>query len=725
MPVSHKQLGDNRVKRCTVPLLHCYKTTLFCKILSSLESCLSTEARTRHCAETVGQGQTAVVSPRDPGSTLDRMRDNNTWTDPPPPPRPPPPADDSSSMGDVDVTTPLRPSEGQVDHVTYYALGFCGMYGMLMVVIGTVLPISEFITEDVVQPHVDSLLAFLCITGCVWLGAVFLSRCKAGRCPKENSTDDFNMFLKCGLVGFGILSVLQSAIDVAIYAEYQTIPGCYQVSLTSFIRPLGWMFFCLMQMYILLTFQMCGQPHGWRSWFYVLGLMHCVATNLCVWVNTVVHETVEALEHRLNQTVVAEEGHEQAAYKLMQHMDSGNASSEHQCPQVYLQELKQMLSPLLFPCTVEESLIAAAAFAITLIQIKNHALGKTVPRRLKTASPSPGFFCMSSCKGLITGVVVLVAMISVVAVFAFSLHGPALDHAATSLAYQIVVFTIHILCIVCTVSAWYYLRQHRSDQKRKAMLDKVLLTVSMAGVLFLGVLGLIAGVMAELRTWSDQLLAWRSAILIIEAALQTLFVFDGLNRTPWARQGGKRELSPIVVSAGEDQKINQSHNVDKDDPGLPSDQSVTDSVTLPDHGGSRDSSNIRAIDCSAFMSTVYTTCASQNSLQGAQDSQQVELFGTTREGVRRRASVEDGRLAKKRSRQLVMFLFVLNVTLWLVAVSTLYIPDTYNIQEQFYHSVAWILLNHISLPLLIFFRFHSAACLFEIWVHAYRLHSDL
>ncbi|CAH1266785.1 OTOP1 [Branchiostoma lanceolatum] len=674
------------------------------------------------------KGQTAVVSPRDPGSTLDRMRDNNTWTDPPPPrpPPPPPPADDSSSMGDVDVTTPLRTtSEGQVDHVTYYALGFCGMYGMLMVVIGTVLPISEFITEDVVQPHVDSLLAFLCIAGCVWLAAVFLSRCKAGRCPQESSTDDFNMFLKCGLVGFGILSVLQSAIDVAIFAEYQAIPGCYHVSLTSFIRPLGWMFFCLMQMYILLTFQLSEQPHGWQSWFYVLGLMHCVATNLCVWVNTVVHETVEALEHRLNQTVVAEEGHEQAVSRLLQHMDSGNASSEHECPKVYLQELKQMMSPLLFPCTVEESLIAAAAFAITLIQIKSHALGKTVPRRHKTVSPSPsGFFCMSSCKGLIAGVVVLVAMISVVAVFAFSLHGPGLDHVATSLAYQIVVFSIHILCIVCTVCAWYYLRQHRSDQKRKAMLDKVLLTVSMAGVLFLGVLGLIAGVMAELHTWADQLLAWRSAILIIEAALQTLFVFDGLNRTPWARQGNKHELAPIVVSVGEDQKINQSQNVngDKDDPGLPSDQSVTDSET---HGGSRDSTNIRAIDCSAFMSTVYTTCASQNSREAAHDSQHVELFGTTREGVRRRASTEDGRLAKKRSRQLVMFLFVLNVTLWLVAVSTLYVPDTYNIQEQFYDSVAWILLNHISLPLLIFFRFHSAACLFEIWVHAYRLHSDL
>ncbi|XP_078603127.1 proton channel OtopLc-like isoform X1 [Branchiostoma floridae x Branchiostoma japonicum] len=673
------------------------------------------------------KGQTAVVSPRDPGSTLDRMRDNNTWTDPPsrPPPPPPPPADDTSSMGDVDVTTPLRASEGQVDHVTYYALGFCGMYGMLLVVIGTVLPISEFITEDVVQPHVDSLLAFLCITGCVWLAAVFLSRCKAGRCPKENSTDDFNMFLKCGLVGFGILSVLQSAIDVAIYAEYQTTPGCYDVSLTSFIRPLGWMFFCLMQMYILLTFQvkLSEQPCGWRSWFYVLGLMHCVATNLCVWVNTVVHETVEALEHRLNQTVVAEEGHEKAVSKLIQHIDTGNTSSEHECPDVYLQELKQMLSPLLFPCTVEESLIAAAAFAITLIQIKNHALGKTVPRRHKTTSNSPGFFCMSSCKGLIAGVVVLVAMISVVAVFAFSLHGPSLDHEATSLAYQIVVFAIHILCIVCTISAWYYLRQHRSDQKRKAMLDKVLLTVSMGGVLFLGVLGLIAGVLADLHTTSDQLLAWRSAILILEAGLQTLFVFDGLNRTPWARQGDKCELSPMVVSVGEDQKINQSQSVNNvDDPGLPSDQSVTDSEV---HGGSRGSSNIRAIDCSAFMSTVYTTCASQNSREAAHDSQQVELFGTTREGVRRRASVEDGRLAKKRSRQLVMLLFVLNVTLWLVAVSTLYVPDTYNIQEQFYHSVAWILLNHISLPLLIFFRFHSAACLFEIWVHAYRLHSDL
>lgn len=38
---------------------------------------------------------------------------------------------------------------------------------------------------------------------------------------------------------------------------------------------------------------------------------------------------------------------------------------------------------------------------------------------------------------------------------------------------------------------------------------------------------------------------------------------------------------------------------------------------------------------------------------------------------------------------------------------------------EFYGFTVWNILNHISIPLTMFYRFHSSVCFVDIWKHSY------
>lgn len=37
----------------------------------------------------------------------------------------------------------------------------------------------------------------------------------------------------------------------------------------------------------------------------------------------------------------------------------------------------------------------------------------------------------------------------------------------------------------------------------------------------------------------------------------------------------------------------------------------------------------------------------------------------------------------------------------------------------YYGYTVWSILNHLSLPLIMFYRFHASVCLVDIWRHSY------
>jgi hypothetical protein len=89
------------------------------------------------------------------------------------------------------------------------------------------------------------------------------------------------------------------------------------------------------------------------------------------------------------------------------------------------------------------------------------------------------------------------------------------------------------------------------------------------------------------------------------------------------------------------------------------------------------------------------------------------------EAGRRICATRNQQLAKP-GRQLITFLLFANITLWILDTFMTHNWITQELQLQFYGLLAWGIISRISLPLLIFYRFHSCVVLVEIWKNTYR-----
>nr|CDS26169.1 otopetrin [Hymenolepis microstoma] len=77
----------------------------------------------------------------------------------------------------------------------------------------------------------------------------------------------------------------------------------------------------------------------------------------------------------------------------------------------------------------------------------------------------------------------------------------------------------------------------------------------------------------------------------------------------------------------------------------------------------------------------------------------------------------------KPGRSLITFLLILNLAMWVASTFGLKHAEKYEIHRTHYSDIAWKIITYLSLPLIIFFRFHSTICLADIWLNAYRMHS--
>ncbi|XP_014680395.1 PREDICTED: otopetrin-2-like [Priapulus caudatus] len=89
------------------------------------------------------------------------------------------------------------------------------------------------------------------------------------------------------------------------------------------------------------------------------------------------------------------------------------------------------------------------------------------------------------------------------------------------------------------------------------------------------------------------------------------------------------------------------------------------------------------------------------------------------DGLRRGA---DARLARRKpGRGIIMFVLIANLCVWLVL--TFEVKTQLQVVETaFYGYTTWTIISKLCVPLTIFYRFHSAVCLWDIWDHAYKEH---
>ncbi|XP_074032261.1 proton channel OtopLc isoform X1 [Leptinotarsa decemlineata] len=88
------------------------------------------------------------------------------------------------------------------------------------------------------------------------------------------------------------------------------------------------------------------------------------------------------------------------------------------------------------------------------------------------------------------------------------------------------------------------------------------------------------------------------------------------------------------------------------------------------------------------------------------------------DGLRRSSNTRKLR-KNKPGRELVTFLVISNIALWLMEtfeVKAYWLKDQ---RYEFYGKELWTILGHTCLPLMMFYRFHSSVCFGDIWKYAY------
>lgn len=87
----------------------------------------------------------------------------------------------------------------------------------------------------------------------------------------------------------------------------------------------------------------------------------------------------------------------------------------------------------------------------------------------------------------------------------------------------------------------------------------------------------------------------------------------------------------------------------------------------------------------------------------------------------RRSCVTPDQIRRKPGREIVTFLLVTNLAMWAISTLEKSRAESHPIQLHFYGLWAWTIITHVSMPLAIFYRFHSTVCLCEIWKRAYKM----
>lgn len=88
------------------------------------------------------------------------------------------------------------------------------------------------------------------------------------------------------------------------------------------------------------------------------------------------------------------------------------------------------------------------------------------------------------------------------------------------------------------------------------------------------------------------------------------------------------------------------------------------------------------------------------------------------DGLRRSSNTKELR-KKKPGREMVTFLVISNVALWIMQTFEVKSHGMQDNRYEFYGKELWTILGHMCLPLMMFYRFHASVCIGDIWKYSY------
>ncbi|XP_026746631.1 proton channel OtopLc-like isoform X5 [Trichoplusia ni] len=474
------------------------------------------------------------------------------------------------------------------------------------------------------------------------------------RKTSQNDHSHGSFFLRIGAIAFGLGTMIYNGLEFGTFFELPLESPCYLI--LKGVNPVLQMVFTFMQMYFIFMNSRLN-IHRFKV-IARFGLMHVVATNICVWIRTLVLESLKEITdyHVKNPQGYAGEGvlGMTNSSEIFESFDGlnpaaliANIDNTTVCGRnPIMGTIVSDSAPYLYPFIIEYSLIGAAVIYVMWKHIGRYpsvANDEDLERRLEAvlsrraaalaaAQRGNRVDCAGASKGLFCGLLLLVASLICLILFFVLIRHQELKRLSIYLAdvSHCALMVLSILAILigfirCRVMKWSNTPPSCTEPLRRVQslkfrseeqsdLNDILLRVSAFGLFVYAVFSVIAGGMGAFTHEPNLLVMITGCLSVLQVVLQLLFIADVSRRR----------------------------------------------VHLPEQERS------------------------------------------------------------KPARQAVTFLLICNVTMWLIYTFEAQKVLANPVQLDFYGFVAWSLVQRFTLPLCIFHRFHSAVTLAEIWKTSYK-----
>ncbi|XP_059224360.1 proton channel OtopLc [Stomoxys calcitrans] len=551
------------------------------------------------------------------------------------------------------------------------------LYCKLLVLLGVCLPITEVITEQIPTYVYQGFYVYLYALSIVFIGFLYVSAFrnrtlisalksyheKNNVHLKHKVTHFGSFYLRVGAIAFAIGTMVYSGLEFGQFFELSGQQGCRDVFVA--ITPLCRMILCIAQVqFIFLNTTYLDMAR--HKVFSRFGLMHMVGTNLCEWLYVLVEETKHEIFHighhdqdaehdpalsggphggvdwsavnaslhhanhighnATNKTIAAVVGH------VLKNVTASTITTTeattavvHGCSRTTIMgALVQNLSPFLFPCTIEYSLICAVILYEMWKTVKSIPdIDKSRKNSIKPVQQKPAHHfsvdCSQSHKGLFFGILIIVMTIISMIMYFVLYTQPGYELIATQ---EVTLWetVMYFMCAAAIVTGMILMRDLRyikdtSNEHHSMELDNLLLIVAQTGVYLYGMFSILGSYFSKWDTVPDRIEGIIAEVFsIMQTSLQTMFILHSSHRR----------------------------------------------------------------------------CKGSNQVR------------------------------KKPGREIITFLLVANMAIWFVNTLIKGRAVFRETHMEFYGAWAWTIITHVSMPLAIFYRFHSTICLFEVWKITYK-----
>uniref|UniRef100_A0A2A4JG75 Otopetrin n=1 Tax=Heliothis virescens TaxID=7102 RepID=A0A2A4JG75_HELVI len=512
------------------------------------------------------------------------------------------------------------------------------------------------------------------------------------RKTSQNDHSHGSFFLRIGAIAFGLGTMIYNGLEFGTFFELPLESPCYLI--LKGVNPVLQMVFTFMQMYFIFMNSRLN-IHRFKV-IARFGLMHVVATNICVWIRTLVLESLKEITdyHVKNPQGYSGEG------------VLGKVIRKHT-----LRHSGKVFGAASTAATSIASTVITTA-KTTGEQLMNVVTSKAVPTTTPTTMTNSSEI-FESFDGL--NPAALIANIDNTTVCG---RNPIMGTIVTDSAPYLYPFIIEYSLIGAAVI--YVMWKHIGRYPRAAALAAAQRgnRVDCAGAskgLFCGLLLLVASLIClilffvlirhhELKRLSIYLADVSHCALMVLSILAILIGFI---------RGRVMKWSNTPPSCTEPLRRVQSLKFRSEE------QSDLNDILL------------RVSAFGLFVYAVFSVIAGGMGafthepnllvmITGCLSVLQVVLQLLFIADVSRRRVHLPEQERSKPARQAVTFLLICNVTMWLIYTFEAQKVLANPVQLDFYGFVAWSLVQRFTLPLCIFHRFHSAVTLAEIWKTSYK-----